>query len=270
MSSGSIKVETLMNSLHRIHEVSLIAFFSISMVAIGFALTILAPPLLNILETGAFSLRLSFFKTSLEKHVDVAIMGLFFLVTGLTIFVQMVDEELHEGLSKLAELIPEFNTSVKLVQYMKLGIAISTIGLVAMVIGAFNHVVTALMLALTGIALALSCTTRNRDSDYCKSVPFQVRLLIGGLLIMFGIASFTTSRVSPPTVLTIITGGLLTIISGIGFSILLAGFDKAFESPTLWIASLMSLTVVLLPVSFLMLYLELPEIVMKMYGNCCT
>ncbi|QOR94807.1 hypothetical protein IMZ38_02470 [Thermosphaera chiliense] len=263
MSDGSIKVEALMGSLQKIHEVSLIAFISIGMVVTGFALTILAPPLLSALETGAFSIRLSFFKASLDRHVDVAIMGVFLLVAGLTIFMQVVDESLQDSLSKLAELIPEFVTSVKLVQYMKLGITISAIGLVAMVIGAFNYFLTGLMLAFTGIALALSCTVGPGDSDYCKSVPFQMRLLIGGLLILLGIASFTTARVFPPTVLTMVTGVLLTMLSSIGFSILLAGLDKAFESPTLWVASLMSLTVALIPLSFLMLYLELPEIVAK-------
>jgi uncharacterized membrane protein YiaA len=40
---------------------------------------------------------------------------------------------------------------------MKLGITISVIGLVAMVVGVFNHFITVLMLGFTGIALALSC-----------------------------------------------------------------------------------------------------------------
>jgi uncharacterized BrkB/YihY/UPF0761 family membrane protein len=57
------------------------------------------------------------------------------------------------------------------------------------------------------------------------------------------------------------------MISSIGFSVLLAEFYKVFDSPTLWIASLIALTVVLIPLSFLMLYLELPEIIVKVDRN---
>lgn len=237
------------------------------MIAAGFALTAVAPPLLHIFESGGFSVRLSFFKASLDRHINIAIMGIFLLVAGLTVFIQVVDDGFMEGLSKLTDLIPEFNTSVKLVQYMKLGITISIIGLVAMVVGVFNHFITVLMLGFTGIALALSCMIGPRDSDYCRSVPPQMRLLLGGLMIVLAIASFTTSRVFPSTALTIITGGLLIMISSIGFSILLAEFYKVFDSPTLWIASLIALTVVLIPLSFLMLYLELPEIIVKIDRN---
>lgn len=68
-------------------------------------------------------------------------------------------------------------------------------------------------------------------------------------------------------VLTPILNGLLIMISSIGFSILLAEFYKVFDSPMLWIASLIALTVVLIPLSFLMLYLELPEIIVKIDRN---
>jgi len=168
------------------------------MITTGFALTAVAPPLLHIFESGGFSVRLSFFKASLDRHINIAIMGIFLLVAGLTVFIQIVDDGFIKGLSKLTDLIPDEVASQR-------------------------------------------------------------------LMIVLALASFTTSRVSPSTASTIITGGLLIMISSIGLSILLAEFYKVFDSPTLWIASLVALTVVLIPLSFLMLYLELPEIIVK---NC--
>ncbi|MFZ8792179.1 MAG: hypothetical protein ACO2OS_07950 [Thermosphaera aggregans] len=98
-------------------------------------------------------------------------------------------------------------------------------------------------------------------------IQFQMRLLLDGLMIVLAIASFTTSRVFSSTVLSIITGGLLIMVSSTGFSILLAEFYKVFDFPSLWIASPIVLTVVLIPLSFLMLYLELPEIIVKIDRN---
>ena len=193
-----MKIEILMSSLKKKHEASLIAFISIGMMATGFALTAVAPPLLYIFESGDFSVRLSFLKASLDRHINIAIMGIFLLVAGLTVFIQIVDDGFIKGLSKLTDLIPDEVASQR-------------------------------------------------------------------LMIVLALASFTTSRVSPSTASTIITGGLLIMISSIGLSILLAEFYKVFDSPTLWIASLVALTVVLIPLSFLMLYLELPEIIVK---NC--
>jgi hypothetical protein len=102
-----MKIEILMSSLKKKHEASLIAFISIGMMATGFALTAVAPPLLYIFESGDFSVRLSFFKGSLEGHINTAIMGIFLLVAGLTVFIQGVDDGFMEGLSKLTDSIPD-------------------------------------------------------------------------------------------------------------------------------------------------------------------
>jgi hypothetical protein len=105
-----MKIEILMSSLKKKHEASLIAFISIGMIAAGFALTAVAPPLLYIFESGGFSVRLSFLKASLDRHINIAIMGIFLLVAGLTVFIQIVDDGFMEGLSKLTDLIPELKT----------------------------------------------------------------------------------------------------------------------------------------------------------------
>jgi hypothetical protein len=95
-----------------------------------------------------------------------------------------------------------------------------------------------LVLTCDGRLVAVDAKIIVDNNSLQRPPELQMRLLLGGLMIVLAIASFTTSRVSPFTALTIITGGLLIMISSIGFSILLAEFYKVFDSPTLWIASL--------------------------------
>ncbi|MEM1718617.1 MAG: hypothetical protein QXF49_04600 [Thermosphaera sp.] len=258
-------LEDLLRSLERIQEVSLLAFLSIELIITGFLIVIVGPPLINALTNGVKPPTLSFLRASVEKYIGISFLGLILIFAGVIIFTRAVSEGLIHGVDGLGDWSPEFNSSARLLHLLRIGVVVSFVGLLAIIVGISNPLLSAAALLITGVVMLnprLNGSRREYYSKY-KPTPYCARVFTGSTLIMLGVLTYISTHSIFTGAIAILLGGFLLLLSSIGLATLLIGLDKAFKSPALWVASVISITVVFLPITFLMMYIEIPELARK-------
>ncbi|MBS7606007.1 MAG: DUF973 family protein [Candidatus Bathyarchaeia archaeon] len=247
----------LLDGLKRIHEASLMAFISLLLVFIG----IIGIPL-SMYVSQATGYQYLFRYQYMENLIAGIVSLIIIIIIGVLLFVISVLGPLVEGSDKLGLWSFEFRTGARLVHLFRTGFLLLLVGAIAIPLGLFLNLALGVILIILGI-LILVLPPQQSGIDIIRAMPGPLRVPIGIILLLGGIASFLSNLAGLIIgIALLIMASVLLLLGGIGLSIILIGLDRAFRSSALWIAGILNL-IGMSFLSFFMIYMEIPEIIKR-------